>query len=130
MAAVGLACGAGGIPEITVLLRDEISECGTLGDVTDEDVRVIYAANFVEADALVPQLAIEPIHHLIGLLRDCFLHLDLNNQVRAALQVKAKLDLMTEVILDLPKRGGKRRIPDQHIDRGQNDNDDKYYFPL
>ena len=57
-------------------------------------MRVIDAANFVERDFLIAQLFIEPVHHLVCFLRDGILHLNLKNQVRAALQVKAEPYLM------------------------------------
>jgi len=80
-------------------------------------VSVVHAANFVGANALIAQLPVEAIHHLVRFLRDGVLHLHLKNQVRAALQVEPELDLVPEVVLDLRDGSGECRQPDQQIDR-------------
>ena len=77
----------------------------------------VHAANFVVANSLVTQLTFEAVHHLICFLRDGVLHLDLQYQVRATLQVKTELDLVTEVVFDLRDGCRKRRQPDQQIER-------------
>ena len=128
--AVGFAGGAGRIPIVTILLCDQVAKCGALRDVAHKDVRIVYAANFVEADGIVSQLWIEAIHHLIGFLRDGILHLNLKNQVRAALQVEAELNLMAEIVLDLRDGGWERRQPNQQIDRKQHNENNEYGFPL
>ena len=79
-----------------VLLLHEIAESGGLIriHVTHQNVGVVDAANLVVMNIFVAQLLGQPVHHLIGFLRDGFLHLYLQHQVRAALQVQAEMDLL------------------------------------
>ena len=81
---------------------------------------IVNAADFVVADIFVAQLFGQPVHHLIGFLRDGFLHLNLQDEVGAALQVEAKPDLLAEVVLDLGHGGGESREPDQSINADKN----------
>src|SRR5258708_37049066 len=72
----------------------------------------------------------ETVHGRVRLLRDGFLDLDLQDEVRASLEVKAKLDLIGEVVLHLGERGGEHRVADQKIDTENDDGKDEQAFPL
>ena len=111
------------IPNILQLRADEIAEVGELigSDVADENVRVVGAADFIVANIFRAHLRRQAIDGLIGLLRDGFLRLHLKDQVRAALQVEAELDLVREIILDLRERGRERREADQAVNAADDD---------
>ena len=72
----------------------------------------------------------QAIHGLVGFLRHRFLHLNLKDQVRAALQVKAKLDLAREIILELREGRRKGRQTENRIQTKNYDCKDEYDFPL
>ncbi len=76
-------------------------------------MRVVDAANFAEVDILVVQHLLELIDGFVAALPDGFLHLHLQHQVAAALQVQPELDAVREVLLDLRKRSGQVRHADQ-----------------
>ena len=69
--------------------------------VLHQDVRVVHAPHFIVADVLAAQPGGHALDHLVGLLRDGLLHLHLNHELRAALQVEPELDLVSEIIFQL-----------------------------
>jgi hypothetical protein len=81
-------------------------------------------------DILLAQLRGEPVHGLIGFLGHGFLHLHLQDQVCAALQVKSELDLMREIILERRVGRGERGHSENEIQTNKNYSEDKYDFPL
>jgi len=93
-------------------------------------MRVVHAANFVVADIFVAQLFRQAVHHLVGFLRDGLLYLHLQNQVRAALQIQAELDLSAEVVFDLRHRGRKVRQADESVNADKDYRRDEHCFPL
>ncbi len=93
-------------------------------------MRIIDAANFIVANIFRAQLVGQAVDRLIGLLRYGFLHLHLQNQVRAALQIQPELDLVREVRFQVRHRGRKRRHAQQAIEAPENDDNDKNGFPL
>src|SRR5262249_41691005 len=86
---------------------DQIAEssCGVGSQVMNQDLRVVYLAKVVVVDVLIAQLGGQVVEGLIGILADGLVHLNLQDQVRAALQVQAQLDALAEVIA---QRGGGR----------------------
>ena len=88
------------VPEAFVLLLVyHVAELRNLigRNIADENVRVVGPAHFIVTNILGAQLRRQAIYGLVGLLRDGFLHLNLEDQVRAALQVKTELNLVLEV---------------------------------
>ncbi len=67
----------------------------------NQNLRVVDLAKFVVMDVLVAQLRGQVIERLIGLLADGLVHLHLQDQVRAALQVQAQLDALPEIVAQL-----------------------------
>ena len=77
------------------------SAAGLLGrDVVHQNLRVAQLANVVVLDVLVAQQRREMVEGLVGFLADGFLHLHLQDQVRAALQVQAELDALRKIRFD------------------------------
>ncbi len=99
-------------------------------NIAYHDVRAVNAAHFVVANVLGTQLRGQAIHRLVGFLRDGFLHLNLEDQVRPALEVQTELDLVLEVVPERGERSGEVRIADHGIDAQQNDCEDEQSFPL
>ncbi len=120
------------IPDVAVLRAYDVAESRKLRGihVAHQDVRVVHAPNLIVVNIFRAHLADQPVHSLIGLLRNRFLHLHLQNQVRSALQVQAQLDLVAEIIFDLLDGGRERRRADQHVDTNQNHSQDEQSFPL
>ena len=120
------------VPEIAVLRADEITEGIELFgiDVAHDDVGVVEAANFVVGNIFSSELRGQAVHGLIGFLRDGFLHLDLQDQVRAALQVEAELDLARKIIFYLRDGSGEDRVAHKNVDARKNDNQDERRFVL
>ena len=58
-------------------------------------------------NVLGAELRGEAVNRLVGFLADGFLHLHLENEVRAALQIEPELDLVAEILLHL--RPGRRK---------------------
>jgi len=78
----------------------------------------------------VAQLLGQAVHHLIGFLSDGFLHLHLQYEVRAALQVQTEVDLLGEIVLKLRERRWKCRQSEQSIDAEKDHRQDEQRFPL
>ena len=65
---------------------------GIRREVVNQNLRVVHFAKLVVMDVLVAELRGQMIERLIGLLADGLVHLHLQDQMRAALQVQAQLD--------------------------------------
>ena len=104
----------------------------TIGDFFAERFRSKFlgAAHFIVADALGAHLRRQSVDGLVGFLSDGFLHLHLENQVRAALQVQPQLDLPREIVLDLREGRREGRQAKNEKDTDQNDTEDENSFPL
>ena len=91
------------VPHILQLRADEIAKIRQLvrRHIAHQDMRVVHPPNFVVVDIFRAHLAGQPVHGLIRLLRDGFLRLHLQNQVRAALQVQTQFDLTAEIIFQI-----------------------------
>ena len=70
------------------------------------------------------------VEGLIGLLADGLIHLHLQNQVRAALQVEPELDAPGKIVAQLRQRGGQGRQTEQAINAEQNHQGDKNNLPF
>src|SRR6266403_305189 len=119
----GVAGSGREIPNVGVLRADQIAELRELRgfDVAHEDVGIVGAAYLVVVNILGAQLVGQTVDRLVRFLGNGFLHLHLENQVRAALQVEAELNLTAEIVLHLRERFGKIRQTDKVIDTEQND---------
>ena len=84
-------------------------------------MRVVHAAHFVVVNILRAHLADQPVDGLIGFLRDGFLRLHLQDQVRAALQVEAELDLVAKLSLICASEVGNVGSADQPVNAADND---------
>jgi len=83
----------------------ELRELGGI-DVANKNVRVVHTAHFIVVNIFRAQQGGETVHGRVRLLRNGFLDLDLKDQVRAALEVEAKLDLPGEIIPNLATEVG------------------------
>ena len=124
-------CGSR-FPQAAVLLLNKIAEHRRLCriHVAHQNVGIVHTADFIVANILVAQLLRQTVHHLVGFLRDRFLHLHLQHEVRAALQVQAEFDLLAEIVFDLRDRSGEGRKSDQSIDAEKDHRKNKQRFPL
>jgi len=66
---------------------------------------------FRRNEYFIAQLLRQTVDHLVGFLRDRFLHLHLQHEVRAALQVQAEFDLLAEIALTCATEVGKVGSP-------------------
>src|SRR6202040_2618585 len=110
----------------------DVAQLGELRgiDIANKNVSVVGSAHFIEVDILRPQHGGQAVHGRVRLLGNGFLDLDLEDEVRTALEVEAKLDLPGEIIPHLGARGGEHRVAEKEIDAEQNDGEDKQRFPL
>ena len=92
---------------------------------------IVHAADFAEIDVLVVQLLRELIDRFVAALPDGLVHLHLQHEVAAALEVKPKLDAVGEVLLHLRERSGKlRQCRSGRKCTDKDDDGDKNEFPL
>ena len=105
----GFAGRGGHVPFSGELIVHKVAELGGLfgSDIADEELRVAYAADLIVMNVLGAELRGEAVNRLVGFLADGFLHLHLENEVRAALQIEPELDLVAEILLHL--RPGRRK---------------------
>ncbi len=120
------------VPHILQLRVDQVTERSQLvrSNIAHQNVRVVDAPNLIVANALLAHLARESVQRLIRLLRDGFLHLHLQNQVRAALQVESQLDLVSEIIFQLCQRRWECRQTEKAVHAAQDDHHDEERSPL
>ncbi len=88
------------IPNVSELLAEVVAKfrkpCAVC--VAHHDVRVVHAAHFIVANVLAAQPSGDAIDHLVGLLGNGLLHLHLQNEVRATLEIQSELDLVRKII--------------------------------
>jgi len=99
-------------------------------DIADKDVSVVSAADFVIVNILGAQRGGEAVDSSVGFLRNGLLDLDLENEMCAALEVKAEFDLPAEIVLDLRQRSRKVRIAEQKVGAEDDDCNDEQRSPL
>src|SRR5205807_10136517 len=115
--------------KLSVVNVAELRELGGI-DVANQDVRVVDTAHFIEMNIFRAQQGGQAVHGRVRLLRDGFLDLNLEDEVRAALEVEAELDLFGEIVLHPRDRGREHRVAEKEIDTEQNDGEDEKRFPL
>src|SRR5713101_6788579 len=99
-------------------------------DIVHQDLRIVQLAQLLVLDVLFPELRHDALQHLVRFLADRLLHLYLEDEVRAALQVQAELDVVGEIRLDAGPRSRLVRHAHQPNKTGNNDGGDEKHFPL
>ena len=91
---------------------------------------IVDTTDFVVVHIFIPQGCGEAVDGSVGFLGHSFLYLDLQDQVRAALEVEPEFNLPFEIILDLCQRGGERGIAKKEIETENDDYGNEHRFPL
>src|SRR6266851_4797900 len=127
----GLARGGGNIP-IRKLVGNNIAGGASLfgGNVVHQNLRVAQLAKLIIADGLVAKLLGDIVQDLIGFLADRLLHLHLQDQVRAALQVQTKLNAVGKIRFQDGQRLWRIGNSNQTDKTYKNDGCDENCFPL
>src|SRR5277367_2542497 len=93
-------------------------------------MRIIRTTNLAESDIFGVQLTGELIDGFVAPLANRFLHLNLQDQMAAALQIEPKLDAIRNVLAKLSKRRGKLRQGNYSRDAKHDHDGDENKLPL